>query len=168
MRVSGRALALLLALVGFAGLTWALWPEASDEDRVRAVIAAVVDAAEEGDVGAVMEQVDPGYRAVEGGEGEEGVDAETLRAALTYQFLRRGPVVVVLSPVEVRLDGDRARASFDAAVAETGGWGGMVPVDADGWHLEVDLRRGQDERWRVSGHTRSSWTRPVNPGPLPR
>lgn len=156
MRVPARRLVVVLLLLGLGAAGWVLWPAPSEEDRVRAVIAAVVGGAEEGDVGDVMVHVDAAYHADEGGFG---LDPEGLRGALSLQFLRRGPVVVVLSPVEVQVEGDRAHARFDAAVAETGGWGDLLPVDADGWHLEVDFHRGEDDAWRVIHHTRSSWTR---------
>lgn len=161
MRVSGRSLALVLLLFLLGAVGWALWPAPTEEDRVRAVIAAVVEAAEEGDVGDVMVHVDPAYRADEAGFG---LDADALRGALSLQFLRRGPVVVVLSPVDVEVTGDRAHARFDAAVAETGGWGDLVPVNADGWHLEVDFHRSDDGAWRVTRHIRSSWSREGLPG----
>ncbi len=147
----------LIFAVLFVIAAWFLWPRPSEEDRVRAVVAAVAAGAEAGDVGDIMEHVSPRYH---GSEDGLGVDPRTLRAGLALQFLRRGPIGVVLSPVEVTITGATAHARFDAAVLEGGGkWSELLPRNGDGWHLEVDLDREEDGEWRVTGHTRTSWMR---------
>lgn len=147
---------LALLLLGLL-VAW-LWPRPSEEDRVRAVVQAVAAGAEAGDVGDILEHVDPAYH---GSEDGFGLDLKTLRAALALQFMRRGPIGVILSPIEVQVDGDHAHARFDAAVTEGGGsWRELLPSNGDGWHLEVDfVRDPEDDAWRVITHQRTSWTR---------
>ena len=133
------------------------WPRPSEEDRVRAVVKAVAAGAEAGDVGDILDHVSPRYHAAEDGFG---LDERTLRAGLALQFMRRGPIGVVLSPIDVTVSGATAHARFDAAVLEGGGrWSELLPTNADGWHLEVDLDYEEDGEWRVTRHTRTSWIR---------
>ncbi len=145
----------------FAIAAWVFWPRASEEDRVRAVVNAVAAGAETGDVGDIMDHVSARYR---GSEQGFGMDERTLRAGLALQFMRRGPIGVVLSPIDVTVSGATAHARFDAAVLEGGGkWSELLPRSGDGWHLEVDLDREEDGEWRVTGHTRTSWIRTPTP-----
>lgn len=142
-----------LALLGVA--VWHSWPAPTEEDRVREVVGAIVEGAEAGDVGDIVDHLSPRFR---GTEGEESFDRDTLRSFLVGQFLRRGPISVVLGPIDVVVTGAQAHARFDATVVEReGGWNDVLPVNADGWRLEVDLTL-VDHEWLVVGSERSSWT----------
>jgi hypothetical protein len=100
-----------------------------------------------------MEHVSARYR----GEDEGYVlDEAMLRRALIAQFLRRGPVSVVVGPIEVQIAGDTAVARFEAVLSEGTGRGlDIVPVGMDGWSLEVQFAK-EDGEWKVSGHRRVS------------
>ncbi len=127
---------------------WLSWPAPTEEDRVRAVVHAIVDAAESGDVGDVLAHVSENYRTGDAGKPE-------LRALLTAQFLGRGPITVLPGDVAVDIDGERAHASFDALLAEgSRDWKEVFPVKADGWHLEVSFAR-EGEDWRIVSAERS-------------
>lgn len=135
-------------LVAAAATAWFLWPAPTEEDRVRAVVHAIVEGAEQGDVGDVLAHVSEHYAQGDLGKAE-------LRAMLTAQFLRRGPLTVIPGEIVVQADGDRAHASFDALLAEHArDWTEVLPVNADGWHLEVDFAR-EGEDWRVVGAERT-------------
>lgn len=143
-------------VLGIVGLGVALWPAPSDEDRIRDVVHAVAAGAEKGDVGDILEHVSARYRA-----SEFGVDLDRggLRGALIAQFLRRGPIAVVIGPIEVVVQGDRATATFEAVLSEgTGRWQDVVPAGMDGWSLEVGFVREEGDQWRVVHHERSRWT----------
>lgn len=155
-----RGLGLGLGL-GLVGLVWVLWPGPSDEDRIRAVVHAVAEGAEAGDVGDVLVHVSSRYRASEFGIA---LDRAGLRGALIAQFLRRGPVAVVIGPIEVVVEGDTATARFEAVLSEgTGRWQDLVPVGMDGWSLEVGFVREEGDTWRVVHHTRERWTEGAAP-----
>ena len=140
----GIALGLALVVLG----TWWYWPEPTEEDRVRAVVHAIVEGAENADVGDVLDHVSEHYAAADAGKPE-------LRAVLTAQFLRRGPITVLPGEIAVSIDGNRAHARFDALLAESSrDWTEILPVSADGWHLEVDFAR-EDGAWRVVGAERT-------------
>lgn len=139
----------LLALLLAAGC----WKKPTDEDRIHAVIQGVVAGAVDGDVGDVMAHVSTSYRA-------DGGDYDALHGFLVQAFLRRGPILVVPGPIEVKVTGDTAHASFDAAIAEgSGQWTDILAVNADGWHLEVDFVREAEDAWRVTNHVRTSWSK---------
>ncbi len=142
----------LIALLLVGGAAWLLTPEPDEADRVRAVIAAIVDGAEAGDVGDVMDPLAESFVAE-----SEGLttDKATVRALVTGQLLRRGHLTVLVGEIDVKVEGDEAHASFDALLAEAGQeWSEVLPVDADSWHLEVDLQR-QADAWSVTRAVRS-------------
>ena len=144
-------------LLGFVGVALAAstgcWRKPTDEERIHRVIQDIVAGAVDGDVGDVMAHVSKKYQA-------DSVDYPALHGLLVEAFLRRGPILVVPGPIAVKVVGDTAHASFDAAIAEgSGRWTDILPVTADGWHLEVDLAREDTDEWRVTSHVRTSWTK---------
>lgn len=148
-----RALLAGLVVVGLGvGLwTW-LRPAPSDEDAVRAVVGSIVAGVEAGDVGDVMTHLSADFRG-------DTLDRDAVRSLLTAQFLRRGPIRVITGAISVSVTGDAATASFDALLAEHGQvWSDILPVNADGWHFDVALRR--EDAWRV---TRASRTDLITP-----
>ncbi len=148
-RVTAVVLALLL-LLGGAGYLW--WPAGSEEARVRAVIDEVVAGAEAADLGRVTAPLSDDFTAENNGNA---ADTSMVRALLARQFLRRGPIFVLLGEVAVEVRGDEAHASFDAFLAENStSITDVLPVDADAWHLEVDLRKHGDD-WLVTRAVRS-------------
>lgn len=139
--------ALILAL-----LAWRFWPAPTEEDRVREVIRAVIAGAEAGDVGDVMAHVSDTFS---GDSGEGSFDKPMLRSLLTVRFLKHGPIAVFVAEILVNITGSDAHASFDALLTEqSGDWSELLPINADGWHMEVDLRQEQ-ELWRITGAQRS-------------
>lgn len=131
------------------------WHTPTDEERVRSVVQAVITGAEDGDVGDVMAHVSKRY------QDDSELDQEGIRGVLTMEFMKRGPILVVPGPIQVVVTGATAHATFDAAIAEgSGKWTDVMPVSADGWHLNVDLVREEGDAWRVRSHTLTSWNRP--------
>ncbi len=146
----GLVALLLLLLIG--GAVWLLGPAPDEADRVRAVIQAVVAGAEAGDVGDVMDPLAEAFVAESDGMTS---NKATVRSLVTAQLLRRGHITVLVGEIGVTVDGDDAHASFDALLAEAGQeWTEVLPVDADSWHLEVDLQRRSDV-WQVTRAVRS-------------
>jgi len=141
----------LLALTA-GGLAWWLWPAPDESERVRAAIRAVVAGAEAGDVGDVLAPMAPGFVAESKGST---VDRQTVRALLAREFIRRGPIFVLLGEIEVAIEGTHAEAEFDAVLAENSEkLVDLLPVDADAWHLEVELQL-HDGEWQITRAKRS-------------
>ena len=110
-------------LLGFVGVALAAstgcWRKPTDEERIHRVIQDIVAGAVDGDVGDVMAHVSKKYQA-------DSVDYPALHGLLVEAFLRRGPILVVPGPIAVKVVGDTAHASFDAAIAEGSAIAGAV------------------------------------------
>ena len=137
------------------GAAWYFWPKETDEDRVRAVVRELIAGAEAGDVGDILDHVSKDFQGREGGEG---IDKPTLKLILVSQFMRRGPLGVFVAEILVNVRGETAHAAFDALLTEhAAGWKDIVPVNADGWHFEVDFSR-EEGAWMLIGAERSKVT----------
>lgn len=148
---ASRALAAAVVLA-LGGAAWFLWPMPAEEDRVRATIHAIVEGAEAGDLGQTTDPLAPSFVAESEGST---LDRQTLRALLAREFLRRGPIFVLVGEIQVSLEGNVATASFDAVLTENSEkLVDVLPVDVDAWHLDVELRK-VDGAWSVTRATRS-------------
>ncbi|SBV52073.1 hypothetical protein XBLMG947_2863 [Xanthomonas bromi] len=88
------------------------------EQRLRQTVAQMQAAIEAHDVGKAMQPVAADF------VGEQGLDAAGLRRLL--QLLGSGKIGVTLGPMDVRLQGTTATASFTALL--TGGDGRCLPA----------------------------------------
>lgn len=120
----------------------------SDEDQVRAAIHAVADGAEAARVEDAIKPFSHAY------QDPEGLDRPAIYGMLWTQFIKRGPIAVWLSAIDVKMGQDNAEARFDAALIEGQEGAGIGwPVNADVLTFEVDLRRSEDG-WQIISHTR--------------
>ena len=87
------------------------------------------------------------------GQGS-GFDREAIRALLLRRFLREGGLAVVLGPIDVELEGERAWASFNAALAD-GVSGEAFLWEGEALHFEVELVREEGD-WLVASHSREA------------
>lgn len=142
----------LLAAAG--GATWGWSRPRSDADRVRAAIGQVAEGARTADLSMTLEPISRRYHAAEA----EGLSYDDLKAWLYLQFQRRGPLAVLLGPIDVEVQGDFAVARFDATVAEfSRERTSLLPENADAFRFEVRLEReGAD--WKVVTHTREAFS----------
>ena len=144
------ALAIVLLILGWL-LGWFMgWFDQalSDEDQVRATIHAVADGAETGGVDDTIKPFSHAY------QDPDGLDRPAIYGLLWSQFIKRGPISVWLSAIDVKVNHTDAKARFDAALVE--GKGNAVigwPVNADVLTFEVELRKGEDG-WQITSHTR--------------
>lgn len=148
----GVGLALLLAIVA-----WWAWPRPSEEERVRELVRSVLDAAERGDAGDVMAPLAEDFVAESDGAR---ASRSTTQALVVSQLMRRGPLHILPGEIAVGITGDTAVVEFDALLAEASpDWTTILPVDGDGWHLALTLRRAEGE-WRVVRAVRSDLALP--------
>lgn len=111
-----------------------------DEDRIRAAIAVMEQAAEQREPRAFMEQIDADFVG-----GEASFDRTALHNLLRGQFLRNEGINVLLGPIDVGLQGDRATAKVTATL--TGGSGGWLPERGAVYDIETGWKRVGGE-WR--------------------
>lgn len=129
---------ILLALLLLAALAGCSRPP--DEDRIRSAITAMEQAAEQREPRAFMEQIAPDFVG-----GEASFDRTALHNLLRGQFLRNEGINVLLGPIEVSLQGDRATAKVTATL--TGGSGGWLPERGAIYDIDTGWKR-LDGEWR--------------------
>lgn len=100
----------------------------SPEQRLRDTIAAMADAVESKDAGGFIAHVSDDF------DGDHGsFDRQSLRGFLAAQMMRKQSLGVTLGPLDVKVQGDRARVRVDALV--TGGEG-LLPDSGE--HLDIE------------------------------
>jgi hypothetical protein len=146
--VSRRAVAAALALAaGAAG--WAVWerlsePEASDEDRIRALFDRAAQAVEEKRVSDAVSAVSERFRG-------EGLDRHGVKQLIAAQVFRGEWVTVSVAGTRVRVEGDAASAAVDVVMARSGKGtrlSDLLPQDARAERFDCRLEREGGE-WRV-------------------
>lgn len=132
---------------------WLLAALASDEDKIRRLLAESAEAFDAGAVGAVLEGFAPTWR-----DQTLGIDREALRVALLYAFLRRSDgaryrVELDADAVAVRFDDavpdERASAEFEVTLHRR-----RADVEALVWTVAVQATVAKVEgHWRIVGST---------------
>jgi hypothetical protein len=146
MRIRGVVVgAVAFALLSAVAL-WIVWPGPSDEEQIRDAIRAVGDGARAGDVLATMKPVSRDY------VDEQGLTYDDVRGFLFREFKRRGGITVMLSDIEVTLNGDTAEADFHAVLADGIDVASLdlSPGDADSFTFHVWLARDGGD-WKITG-----------------
>ncbi len=108
------------------------------EAALRATIASMQAAAKDHDTSALFKPIADDFA------GPDGMDRKSFRQLVTLQGLRSQSLGVRLGPIDVKLYGDRASASFTAALSGGAGW---VPDRVQVYEIETG--------WRQSG---GDWT----------
>jgi hypothetical protein len=128
-----RTLLILAALTALAACS-----RTPDDQRIRAHILAMQQAAEERNPRQFLEHVASDFSGNQG-----SVDREGLHDLLRAIVLRNEKVGVSLGPIEVEVDGNRATASLIATL--TGGQGGLLPEHGAIYSIKSGWRRdGKD------------------------
>ena len=109
------------------------------EQALRNTIAAMEAAAEAQDNDALFAPIAEDFT------GSEGMDRQTFRRYVTFAGMRARSVNASLGPIDVKLFGDRASASF--TVALTGG-AGLLPDQAQVYEVDTGWRL-QDGEWKL-------------------
>ena len=128
------------------GATYALWPRAEDspEERIRRQVEEMAGAAEERDVGGILEHVSEKFR------GEQGMGRDELRGYLAGQVLRGEWVRVLPMDLEVTLAGEDG-ADFSGKFVLARSEGDMAEQARAGsvtaYLITGQLRR-EDGEWR--------------------
>jgi hypothetical protein len=134
----------ILAVLGGV-LAWRLLrPGPSDEARIRALLDRAAQAVEQKRPGDVMDGVSERFQG-------EGMGRRELQQFVTYNALRGSWNAVIPLATRVQVEGDRADAVVDVALARgaTGqGIAGRLPEAGDTWRIEAVLEREKGE-WRV-------------------
>jgi len=130
-------IALILLLAGCS--------RTSDEQRIREAMAAMQQAMEARDPRAFMSRITEDFV---GNEGE--FDRNALGNLLRIEVLRDDRIGVTLGPIEIDMQGDRAKARVLATL--TGGGGGLLPEHGSVYTITSSWKR-QGSEWRCYNAT---------------
>ena len=126
---------LWLALALLAGCA-----KAPAEQRLRERIAGMQDAIAAREVADFMQGVAPDFI------GSGGTDRAALHNLVRLQVIRNASIGATLGPIEVEMQGERAKVEFDVVL--TGGAGGLLPERAQAYAIESGWREEGGE-WVV-------------------
>jgi ketosteroid isomerase-like protein len=130
-------IALILLLAGCS--------RTSDEQRIREAMAAMQQAMEARDPRAFMSRITEDFV---GNEGE--FDRSALGNLLRIEVLRNDSIGATLGPIEIDMQGDRAKARVLATL--TGGSGGLLPEHGSVYTIASSWKR-QGSEWRCYNAT---------------
>lgn len=144
-----RVLAVVAGLLAIGLVLW-LWPKAeqSPEDRIRALVAQVVSAAEARDVGAIADTLSPAFK------GPSGVGRDETRSLLLGYLVRNREVVTVLNPtLDVTLASE-TQAHFSGRFVFAGQQAKTIDelpqgAELSAYEIEGELER-IDGEWRFT------------------
>jgi hypothetical protein len=145
-RMKKKGVIALLAAALAGGVFWLAREPDDPETRIRAVIAAVIAAAEQRDLGGIMKHVSRDFRSPE-------LDRNELKGLLFVE-LRRGDwrrVVLVKTVVQLA-DTEHARVVLVALLAsgdDVLALEDLLRTDADTYRFDVTMALEEDE-WRVT------------------
>ncbi len=114
--------------------------KAPAEQRLRERIAGMQDAIAAREVSDFMEGVAPDFI------GSGGADRAALHNLVRLQVIRNASIGATLGPIDVEMQGERARVEFDVVL--TGGAGGLLPERAQAYAIESGWREEGGE-WVV-------------------
>ena len=117
----------------------------SDEERIRQTMAAMQKAMEERSPRAFMVHVSDDFI----GNDDPGFDRNALLNLLRVEVLRNDEVSVLLGPIDVDLQGDRASVHVTATI--TGGKGSLLPERGAVYDITSGWRRDGREWICYSG-----------------
>ena len=145
MRSCAASRRLVIALLLLAALFACARPATSPEEEIRSLVAEVVRAAEERDIGALKDRISEGYA------DEQGRDKRAMGATIGFYLLRHQAVYVLTRVREVTFpEADVAEAKVLAAMAgdAIASVDSLAGMRADLYRFELRLAR-EDGDWRV-------------------
>lgn len=137
----GLVLVVLMSLAGGCA-------RSSDEQQLRAALAAMQQAVERREPNAFMEHVAEDFSAP-----AAGMERRQLHDLLRLQVLRNERIGVATAIRDIRIDGNRA--TVDVTATFTGSSGGWVPERGSIYTLTSGWRR-DDGRWKL---VQATWER---------
>lgn len=135
-----RVILLVVAVFLFAACS-----RTSDEQRIRATMAAMQQAMESRDPRAFMAHISDDFV---GNDAE--FDRNALANLLRIEVLRNDSIGATLGPIDIEMQGDRAKARVVATF--TGGSGGMLPERGSIYAITSSWKR-QGSEWRCYSAT---------------
>ncbi len=143
---TGAALVVVLSALALIACT-----TKTDDDRVRAVINDVQKAAEDRDVKEALSHVDTNYR------DPAGNDYQAVKGMMLYYFFRHQKLSIIVSNLEIVVDGTSASARFEAILSgRTGSAGDILPDALSAYRFDVSFRNDRGD-WKIISARWAPW-----------
>ncbi len=125
----------------------------SEEDKVRKVVTAVQQAAEEKKILSVLEHVSKSYR------DPQGNDYDGVKGLLAFYFFRHQKVGIFIPTIEIAVTGPEAKARFQAILTGKGSGdaasSSVLPETLGAYDFEV-LFKKEENKWKIAS---AKWER---------
>lgn len=121
----------------------------SPEEMVRLLVLEVQKGVESKDVNRVLSAVSVNYR------DSQGNDREALKGLILYYFLQHQEIGVLLTDMDISVDGSTAVARFQAVLTARSDETAVLPDALDAYRFEISLTI-ESGRWKV---TSARWHR---------
>lgn len=133
---------LLLLVVVMAGTAC----RKSEEARIRALLDDAVAGAEAANPKKTLAQVADDFRA------DNGADRDAIKGVLAREMLQGNRITVIRRDQSITVEGETAKASFDAALlrGDRAKLKGLVPQRMGTWRFVLDLEKRDGEWWIVA------------------
>lgn len=118
---------------------------ATEQDKVREVIAGIQQAAEEKQIGAVLDSLSRSYR-----DGA-GRDYHAIKSLLAFYVYRHRKIAVFIPAIDVEVDGAAARARFQAILTgrqDAASGGTLMPEALGVYDFDVRFTKERGE-WKA-------------------
>lgn len=129
-----------ILLIALAALT--ACHKDTPEEKVRLLVLEVQKGVENKDVKTVLSAVSVNYRDAQGN------DREALKGLILYYFLQHQKLNVLLTDMDISVDGDSAAARFQAVLAGRAEETAVLPDALDAYRFEISLA-AESGRWKV-------------------
>ena len=132
-------------VVALAVLGLASCKKDSDEQKIYKILDAGVAELEAGNVKGAMEYVAEDF------SGDEGIDKQTIRGVLGGQMLRGNRITIMRRDEKVKVDGNGAIATLDAALfqGDRSKMKGVVPQRSGTYRFTITFRK-DDGEWLIT------------------
>ena len=117
----------------------------SEENRLKAIVNEVAEAAQNKDIDEIRKHISKSYR------DQEGNDYDGVRRILLYHFIRAETVSVFVRSTDVEIKGDTALVKANAILArgkEVKSIKDIIPESAAGYRFEVIFKK-ENKDWKV-------------------
>lgn len=136
----------LIACVAFLLAAAAGCAKDTEQDKVKKVITGIQQAAEEKDVRDILANLSKTYR------DPQGNDHDAIKGLLLGYFFRHQAVHVYIPDIAVSVEGDAAKADFQAVLTGNPSSGGPVP-ESLGVHVFAVKLKKEGTEWKVVSAT---------------
>jgi hypothetical protein len=138
----------IFILLSIAAAIFLMSGEATEEEKIEAVLLQVRDGIEAEELSKAMSGFSENYR------DESGATHDAIKGVLLRQFLKNKPSTIRLSPMVIAVKDDTAQADFEAVPFEGEDVSIFaVPHESDVISFSVQLVK-QEGDWLIVSHTR--------------